>query len=176
MLPTALDHMLACALLASLGAPKCAAVKSEIFANALVRMLMKEGSLPDGAILDVGANDGTWTCMYAEMDANRTVVAVEPYHANVLAIKQMRRDDRANIEVHQGVIAARPAEYAMPTDHKTQVRNRQAGAQMQQGDLARLRPAIPTRSATKTTLKAHTVSAHSFACSTSALSDLTHPW
>ena len=46
--------------------------------NAIVFSLFKQGYLPAGDVLDVGAHDGSFSCMYACFDTNRTVHAVDP--------------------------------------------------------------------------------------------------
>ena len=90
--------------------------REEVFFNALIRSLAMEGSLPPGHILDVGANDGQWSCMYAKMDGNRTVVAVEPFVANVRHLHKLSQV-YPNIEPHQvrgGCADARTARELAP--------------------------------------------------------------
>jgi FkbM family methyltransferase len=52
--------------------------KTERSFNALTHSLFSDGYIPLGDVLDVGAHDGSWSCMYACFDLNRTVHAVDP--------------------------------------------------------------------------------------------------
>lgn len=46
--------------------------------NSLVEGLFREGSMPPGDVLDVGAHKGEWSCLYACADPSRVVHAVDP--------------------------------------------------------------------------------------------------
>ena len=49
----------------------------ELTFNSIVEGLFREGIVPPGGVLDVGAHDGQWSCMYACFDPSRIVYAVE---------------------------------------------------------------------------------------------------
>lgn len=72
--------LLLCSMLVSMvAAEHCKySGKVERTLSALTLALFQEKWLLDGDILDVGANDGSWSCMYACFDRKRTVYAVDP--------------------------------------------------------------------------------------------------
>lgn len=51
--------------------------------NALVGGLFREGAVPKGSIIDVGALEGTFACFYAELAPDRLVHALDPLKSNV---------------------------------------------------------------------------------------------
>lgn len=53
--------------------------------RAIVSGLMREGALPDGSIIDAGANDGEEACRYAAEQPFRIVHALDPLAANINA-------------------------------------------------------------------------------------------
>ena len=58
---------------------RCAKPSSELTFNSIVHGLFNEpGAIPAGDIFDAGAQDGTWACMYACQQPNRTIRAVDP--------------------------------------------------------------------------------------------------
>ena len=68
------------------GCPKPA---SEITFNSIVHGLLNEpGAIPKGDMLDTGAHNFEWACMYACLAPNRTVRAVDPSARFVSGIKQ----------------------------------------------------------------------------------------
>ena len=56
-------------------------VNRELTTNSIVAGLFAEGLVPNGSVLDAGANDGSWACMYGCLDGRRTVIGVEPVAA-----------------------------------------------------------------------------------------------
>ena len=57
----------------------CNKPMSELSFNAIVHGLFNEpGAIRSGDVLDVGARDGSWSCMYACQQPERTVRAVDP--------------------------------------------------------------------------------------------------
>lgn len=50
----------------------------EIMLNAVVAGLMKEGAMPNGSIVDAGAENGRWACYYAATAPGRAVHAIDP--------------------------------------------------------------------------------------------------
>ena len=80
--------------------------ESEVVFNALTRALLREGTVPPGAVLDVGANDGSWTRMYAKTAPSRKVHAVEPLYANVQHIQRTHVSASPNIVVTHGGLGA----------------------------------------------------------------------
>lgn len=50
--------------------------------NSIIHAMFLENLIPEGDILDCGANDGEWSCMYACFDPKRTVRALDPFKEN----------------------------------------------------------------------------------------------
>ena len=50
----------------------------EVTFNIIVSSLFRDNQIPPGDVLDVGAHNGTWGCMYACFDQSRTVHAIDP--------------------------------------------------------------------------------------------------
>ena len=71
-------HVFSCA-----AATDCIVPKHEMTCNSIVAGLFAEALVPPGDVLDVGANDGSWACMYACFDKRRTVYGLEPSAALV---------------------------------------------------------------------------------------------
>ena len=56
----------------------CEKPNAEGIFNSIIQSLLTENRVPKGDVLDVGANDGQWTKLYACCDKSRTVHAVDP--------------------------------------------------------------------------------------------------
>lgn len=63
---------------------------TEIMFNSIVRGLFAEGSMPPGDVVDAGAHDGQWSCMYSMAAPTRLVHAIEPLEGNVRKIRALR--------------------------------------------------------------------------------------
>eukprot|EP00966_Prymnesium_polylepis_P147288 3402173-Prymnesium_polylepis.1 len=96
----------AVAALPSLG---CRYPMNELTFNSILHGLFNEGIIPAGGVLDVGANDGTTSCMLACFDARRTVHAVDPSpalvarmactHPNMLKANMAISDRRGRVQM-----------------------------------------------------------------------------
>lgn len=84
----------------------CRKPRAELLLNSIVAGLFHEARVPNGAIVDAGANDGAWACMYASLDAARTVHAIEPLAGNVEKIRAL---NIANIHAILGALGNRSA-------------------------------------------------------------------
>ena len=72
----------------------------------LVRGLFQDGMIPPGSIVDAGANTGVETCLFASLDPERTVHAVDPLKHNIEAVKRMCANRLSNVQPLQGGIGA----------------------------------------------------------------------
>ena len=70
--------------------------------------LFHEGMVPDGVIIDAGANDGFETCQLADLAKDRVVHAVEPIAANMRNIQRFYKPGRPNIQLWLGVLGSKP--------------------------------------------------------------------
>jgi FkbM family methyltransferase len=70
----------------------------------VVRALFAEGSMPEGAILDVGAHRGTASCLYATFAPDRLVHAMDPSTQNIDHINSTYSRDFPNIRTHVGAL------------------------------------------------------------------------
>ena len=57
---------------------ECDHQEHEVCFNNIMHSLFNDRLMPKGDILDVGAHEGTWACMYACFDSSRVVHAVDP--------------------------------------------------------------------------------------------------
>ena len=69
-------------------------VNRELTTNSIVAGLFAEGLVPNRSVLDAGANDGSWACMYGCLDGRRTVIGVEPVAALLKPCGLARRTGR----------------------------------------------------------------------------------
>ena len=63
--------------------PRCSTPRSEVIFNSIVGGLFREGFVPNGSLIDVGAMEGTFACFYADLAPGRLVHALDPTPANV---------------------------------------------------------------------------------------------
>jgi FkbM family methyltransferase len=69
----------------------CRKPRTELVLNSIVAGLFHEQRVPAGAIIDAGAHDGSWSCLYAVLSrGERAVYAIEPLAGNVKKIEEMR--------------------------------------------------------------------------------------
>ena len=68
-------------------ANQCRKPPRESTFNSIVEGLLREGSMPPGDVLDVGANTGEWTCLYACVSPSRLVHAVDPSAKNIRLLR-----------------------------------------------------------------------------------------
>lgn len=57
---------------------RCARPLQEVLFTSIVGGLLTEGVVPNGSLLDVGANRGIWACYLASVAPSRTVHAIDP--------------------------------------------------------------------------------------------------
>ena len=69
----------------------CPRPQHELMLTSIIGSLLREGSMPPGAIVDSGAFQGWWACYYAEQDPSRIVFAIEPDEANVIGMRERFR-------------------------------------------------------------------------------------
>jgi FkbM family methyltransferase len=60
----------------------CVMPPNELAFNSIIYAMFLDNMIPDGDILDCGANDGEWTCMYGCIAPDRAVRALEPFKTN----------------------------------------------------------------------------------------------
>ena len=72
--------LLASLPLGSLQRPRNCRMKPpfEVMLNAIVAGLLGEGAVPNGSIVDAGAQYGRWACYYAAVAPGRLVHAIDP--------------------------------------------------------------------------------------------------
>ena len=63
-----------------------AIVGAEPLFNEVIIGLLAEGAIPNGSIVDAGANTGVETCAFAEASPDRTVHALDPLQRNIAAV------------------------------------------------------------------------------------------
>lgn len=86
----------------------------------IVVRLLAAGLLPDGDVLDAGANDGRTTARLATLVSPRRVVAVEPIHVNYDHIRAAVVAAHPNVQAVHGGLGATPGNgsYAHRQDRK----------------------------------------------------------
>ena len=83
-------------------------VSREPVANAIVAHLFDEGLVPEGSVLDAGANDGTWSCMYACLGPTRQVIGLE-------AVGELLRPCfRPNVQLRVAALSDRAGHISVP--------------------------------------------------------------
>ena len=101
-------------LLMVLGA--CPQPPMEYTFNSIVEGLFAENLVPSGDVLDVGAHDGAWACMYACFQPQRTIRAVDPsshlLHSRKCAHANLHKHVAAMSNVTGTVANKRPNGYA----------------------------------------------------------------
>jgi FkbM family methyltransferase len=65
-------------------------------------MLLEEGLIPSGSVIDAGAQFGEQACHYARLLPGRTVYAIDPSPSNVAAIKNEFGRFFPNLKIRQG--------------------------------------------------------------------------
>lgn len=75
----------------------CTIPSAEHTFNSLIQGMLLENNIPVGDILDVGADKGEWSCLYACSDSSRTVHAVDPSKKN---LDDLSCENVHNIEKH----------------------------------------------------------------------------
>jgi len=81
----------------------CGKPRMETIFNFVVHGLFLEQRMPDGDVLDVGASDGTWACMYACMQPKRTVRAMDPSTEMLRRLNQSCR--QPNVRSYLGAVS-----------------------------------------------------------------------
>ncbi len=92
-----------------LTATVCKKPLHEITFNSIVHGIFNEGLLGAGDVLDVGANNGEWACMYACFDSARIVHAVDPSPQYVARM----RCNHTNMHKHLYAVASAPGRIMM---------------------------------------------------------------
>eukprot|EP00964_Phaeocystis_antarctica_P059431 scaffold35284_cov77-Phaeocystis_antarctica.AAC.3 len=64
-------------------------VSAELILNELIRSIALEGLIPEGSVIDAGANQGQDTCAFASMMPTRTVHGLDPLQHNVASLKKL---------------------------------------------------------------------------------------
>tara|TARA_B100000768_G_C11238765_1_gene358490 strand:- start:562 stop:1326 length:765 start_codon:yes stop_codon:yes gene_type:complete len=62
---------------------------AELILNELIRSIALEGLIPEGSVIDAGANQGQDTCAFASMMPTRTVHGLDPLQRNIASLKQL---------------------------------------------------------------------------------------
>ena len=88
---------------------RCNIPDSEFLFNSIILGLFAEGLIPTGSVVDAGANDGSWSCLYAEADHSRSVHAIDPMKVNVERIAKTYTASLPNIKPKVGGLGSRPA-------------------------------------------------------------------
>jgi len=100
----------------------------EIILGSLLGTLFREGTIPPGSVLDVGAQFGEQACHYAVLAPDRTVYALDPSPKNVESIKNSKFGGLPNLRVMQagvgrqvGVMKARDKSFEMPVGEEFKI-------------------------------------------------------
>lgn len=72
----------------------------------IIAGLFKEGLIPHGSIVDAGANTGSESCLYASLDPERTVHAVDPLQRNIDSVRSRCAHRLPNVQPLLGGIGA----------------------------------------------------------------------
>ena len=64
-------------------------VSAELILNELIRSIALEGLIPEGSVIDAGANQGQDTCAFASMMPTRTVHGLDPLQRNIASLKEL---------------------------------------------------------------------------------------
>ena len=92
----------------------CTTTCAEPLLSELVRGLFEDGIGPPGSIVDAGANTGEETCLYASLNPERTVHAVDPLKHNIEAVKRLCANRLPNVQPLQGGIGAKRMTLRVP--------------------------------------------------------------
>lgn len=71
--------------------PQCPLMFTEFVFHSIVSSILSSELLPPGVIIDAGANDGSDSCVYADLAPTRTVHAIDPLPQNVRSIERYAR-------------------------------------------------------------------------------------
>jgi FkbM family methyltransferase len=75
----------------------CRLPREEVLFNTIVQGLFEENVIPDGDVLDIGANTGDWSCYFACLFRDRIFHAADP---NELLKQTLPCKDLSNVHVH----------------------------------------------------------------------------
>ena len=81
----------------------CPRPPTEVLLVSLVAGLIREGSLPSGAIVDAGAYTADFACFFAELDPKRLVHAVEPSLGNFRTMNRFATSIPNLVPLHGGL-------------------------------------------------------------------------
>ena len=62
---------------------------AELILNELIRSIALEGLIPEGSVIDAGANRGRDTCAFASMMPTRTVHGLDPQQHNIASLQKL---------------------------------------------------------------------------------------
>jgi len=72
----------------------------------IVTGLFREGLIPPGSVVDAGTNTGVEACLYASLDPERTVHAVDPLKLNIDSVRRLCANRLPNVQPLLGGIGA----------------------------------------------------------------------
>lgn len=86
--------------------PRCQTSPYEPRLLALVAALFNGGAIPDGSVVDCGANTGGESCFYADLAPQRLIHAVEPLQAHLDSLNRTYLETRSNIRPLRGALGS----------------------------------------------------------------------